>query len=311
MARREQHADRVQAVIATDAPARSALAASWRRSSALHGLDPAAARPPRRLSDSRARCGARAHGPAARRGAGEPRPALSGGRRQRLLRAAGRPRRRAGRPARRAPATTATFEGWGLWTGRGLERGQRGHQRHRHLPDRAAPADDPPRPAFLREEHRAELHRGAALGPRGAARRGARRLVVPGRPHRGHAAADRCWRSATPRGGSRRRTSAWRSRGRASCWRRRPRAGCCSRSMGTTWCSAPTRAARQALGIDAARLQPPLPAADLLRDARREDFGERRAGGAGAGAGTRRGQRDRGGGGARDQPRDAAPEAET
>ena len=35
-----RHADRVQAAIATDAPARSALVASWRRSSDLHRLDP-------------------------------------------------------------------------------------------------------------------------------------------------------------------------------------------------------------------------------------------------------------------------------
>ena len=34
-----------------------------------------------------------------------------------------------------------------------------------------------------------------------------------------------------------------------------------------------SRAARQALGIDAARLKAQLPAADLLRDARSEDFG--------------------------------------
>ncbi|MBP7243144.1 GAF domain-containing protein [Amaricoccus sp.] len=45
-----RHADRVQQAIAGDAPARSALAASWRRSSALHKLDPSARAEPRRLS---------------------------------------------------------------------------------------------------------------------------------------------------------------------------------------------------------------------------------------------------------------------
>jgi transcriptional regulator of acetoin/glycerol metabolism len=47
-----RHADRVNAAIEGDAPARSALAASWRRSSTLHRLDPAEREPPRRLSES-------------------------------------------------------------------------------------------------------------------------------------------------------------------------------------------------------------------------------------------------------------------
>lgn len=45
------HADRVHAAIATDEAARSALVASWRRSAALHRLDPAERTPPRRLSE--------------------------------------------------------------------------------------------------------------------------------------------------------------------------------------------------------------------------------------------------------------------
>ena len=184
------HADNVRAVIATDAPARSPLAASWRRSSDLHGLDPTAAPTPRRLSERRAPRLPRADGadPAGR--SRQPRPALPGRRRQRLLRAARRPRRGADRPARRR-RRRPDVRGLGPLDRRGLERRQRGHQRHRHLPDRAAPADDPPRPALPREEHRAELHRRAALGPRGAARRRARRLLVPRRPDRGHAAARR------------------------------------------------------------------------------------------------------------------------
>lgn len=44
------HADRVHAAIETDAAARSALVASWRRSAALHRLDPSERQPPRRLT---------------------------------------------------------------------------------------------------------------------------------------------------------------------------------------------------------------------------------------------------------------------
>lgn len=45
------HADRIQAAIASDAAARSALIASWRRSSSLHRLDPAERKPPRVLTE--------------------------------------------------------------------------------------------------------------------------------------------------------------------------------------------------------------------------------------------------------------------
>ena len=46
------HADRVEAAIASNAAAQSALVASWRRSASLHRLDPADHKPPRRLTDS-------------------------------------------------------------------------------------------------------------------------------------------------------------------------------------------------------------------------------------------------------------------
>jgi len=46
-----RHAGRIQAAITTDAPARSALAASWRRSSNIHRLDPSERTPPRRLTE--------------------------------------------------------------------------------------------------------------------------------------------------------------------------------------------------------------------------------------------------------------------
>ena len=46
------HAARVEAAIASGQAARSALVASWRRSSRLHHLDPAGHRPPTRLTDA-------------------------------------------------------------------------------------------------------------------------------------------------------------------------------------------------------------------------------------------------------------------
>ena len=47
-----EHADRIHAAVRSDAAAKSALIASWRRSAQLHRLDPAALRSPRRLSDA-------------------------------------------------------------------------------------------------------------------------------------------------------------------------------------------------------------------------------------------------------------------
>jgi len=46
------HADRIQAAITSDAAAKSALVASWRRSSNLHRLDPADCSPPRYLTEA-------------------------------------------------------------------------------------------------------------------------------------------------------------------------------------------------------------------------------------------------------------------
>jgi transcriptional regulator of acetoin/glycerol metabolism len=45
------HADRVHLAIQSNEMARSSLIASWRRSSSLHGLDPADRRPPQRLTE--------------------------------------------------------------------------------------------------------------------------------------------------------------------------------------------------------------------------------------------------------------------
>jgi transcriptional regulator of acetoin/glycerol metabolism len=57
MVRVEQpaHADKIQLAIQSGQMARSALAASWRRSSSLHGLDPTNRRPPQRLAEAELR----------------------------------------------------------------------------------------------------------------------------------------------------------------------------------------------------------------------------------------------------------------
>lgn len=47
-----QHAERIHTAIRSDEAAKSALVASWRRSSALHRLDPAQRQPPKRLTDA-------------------------------------------------------------------------------------------------------------------------------------------------------------------------------------------------------------------------------------------------------------------
>jgi transcriptional regulator of acetoin/glycerol metabolism len=47
-----RHADQIQAAIASNGAAKSALIASWRRSSRLHRLDPAEQKPPGRLTDA-------------------------------------------------------------------------------------------------------------------------------------------------------------------------------------------------------------------------------------------------------------------
>lgn len=110
------HADEVLTAISTDAAARSALVASWRRSSALHGLTPDDRRPPRRLSASELRLA---------RERLEPLIRVAGASLDKLYQAVGGagccvlladsdgvPLERRG-----APADDATFESWGLWPG--------------------------------------------------------------------------------------------------------------------------------------------------------------------------------------------------
>jgi transcriptional regulator of acetoin/glycerol metabolism len=110
------HADRVQAAVESNAPARSALAASWRRSSALHRLDPAERGPPRRLSAgelrvARERVELLVH--AAQASLDRLFQAVGGvGCCVLLADCEGVPVERRG-----AAADDPTFEGWGLWNG--------------------------------------------------------------------------------------------------------------------------------------------------------------------------------------------------
>ena len=61
--------------------------------------------------------------------------------------------------------------------GRRLERGPRGHQRHRHLRDRAPGADHPPGRALPQPPHRTHLFRQPGVRPAGRPAGGARRVV--------------------------------------------------------------------------------------------------------------------------------------
>lgn len=110
------HADKVQAAIASDEAARSALVASWRRSLALHHLDPTERTPPRRLTDSELR---------EARQRIEPLISAAQASLDRLYLAVGSAgccvllADRNGVPIERrgAPVDDDTFHGWGLWTG--------------------------------------------------------------------------------------------------------------------------------------------------------------------------------------------------
>lgn len=111
-----RHEERVEAAIASDAPARSALVASWRRSSSLHHLDPGERKPPRRLTDAELHLARQAIEPLVRAAqAAMDRLYLAvGGIGCCVLLAD-----RNGVPVDRrgAPADDKTFESWGLWPG--------------------------------------------------------------------------------------------------------------------------------------------------------------------------------------------------
>lgn len=111
-----RHADRVEAAIGSGQAARSAVVASWRRSSRLHRLDPSGARPPLRLTE-----------PELRRTIERDEPLIRAAQSamDRLYQAVGAvgccvllagldgvPVDRRG-----ASADDVTFEPWGLWTG--------------------------------------------------------------------------------------------------------------------------------------------------------------------------------------------------
>ncbi|MDO9299103.1 GAF domain-containing protein [Bradyrhizobium sp.] len=110
------HADRIQAAIASNGAAKSALIASWRRSSSLHGLDPAERKAPDRLTDSELRRARQQIEPLVQAA----QPSLD-----RLYLAVGGVgccvllADRQGVPVERrgAPGDDATFCSWGLWPG--------------------------------------------------------------------------------------------------------------------------------------------------------------------------------------------------
>jgi transcriptional regulator of acetoin/glycerol metabolism len=110
------HADRVQQAIASGGSARSAVVASWHRSSALHHLDPADRAPPRRLSEREFREARERVEPllrAAEEGLDRLRRAVGGlGCCVMLADRDGVPLERRG-----SPADDPDFRGWGLWTG--------------------------------------------------------------------------------------------------------------------------------------------------------------------------------------------------
>ena len=110
------HATRIEAAIAAGEAAKSALVASWRRSSRLHQLDPAGMRPPSRLTEAELRYTRQRVEPLLRAA----QPAID-----RLYQAVGAAgccvllADRDGIPVARrgAAADDLTFESWGLWTG--------------------------------------------------------------------------------------------------------------------------------------------------------------------------------------------------
>ena len=161
------HAARVEAAIASGQAARSALVASWRRSSRLHHLDPAGPRPPLRLSEAELRQARERVAPLL---------AAAQAAMDRLYQAVGaQPAAACCSPTARACRSTAvarrptiaTFESWGLWTGALWSEEHEGTNGIGTCVVEQRAADDRPRPAFLHPQHAAELHGRADLRPRG------------------------------------------------------------------------------------------------------------------------------------------------
>jgi transcriptional regulator of acetoin/glycerol metabolism len=269
MVRRERHADRVNAVVASDAAARSALAASWRRSSALHGLDPAEARPPRRLSAGELRQARERMGGLL----GVAQASLD-----RLYQAVGGSgccvlfADRDGVPVDRrgAPGDDSTFEHWGLWTGALWSEGTEGTNgigtclieqrlltinRDQHFFDRNTGLSCTAAPIW---DHEAKLAGVLDVSScRGDLAEGMRQLVLLALGDAARRIEAEAFRLSFPQA---RIVLVPEAEGAMLAVDR------------DDLVVGASRAARVALGIDDGRLKAPLPAADLLRDARDEDF---------------------------------------
>lgn len=269
MVRRERHADRVNAAVASGAAARSSLAASWRRSSALHGLDPAEARRPRRLGESELR---------------QARDRMGGlleiaqASLDRLYQAVGGSgccvllANREGVPVDRrgAPGDDSTFEGWGLWTGAVWSEGTEGTNgigtclieqrlltihRDQHFFDRNTGLSCTAAPIW---DHEARLAGVLDVSScRGDFNEGMRQLVLLAIGDAARRIESEAFRQAFP--GTRIVLVPDAEGAMLAVDRDDLVVGA-------------SRAARAALGIDDARLKAPLPAADLLQDARGEGF---------------------------------------
>lgn len=112
----DRHADRIRDAVASDAAARSALIASWRRSADLHRLDPEARTTPRRIGEGELRRARERIAPLVRAAqASLDRLYLAVGGVGCCVLLADRD----GVPVDRrgAPADDETFDAWGLWPG--------------------------------------------------------------------------------------------------------------------------------------------------------------------------------------------------
>lgn len=271
--RRIGHADHVLTVINTDAPARSALAASWRRSCAMHGLDPAERRPPQRLSEAELGAARQRIEPllrAAQRSLDRLFQAIGGsGCCVLLADAGGVPLDRRG-----TPSDDAIFRTAGLWTGAVWNEGTEGTNGIGTCLAEQRPV------TIHRDQH--FLARNTALSCAGA----------PVFDHEANLAAvldvSSCRADvndallqlmALAVGDAARRIEA--ENFRAAFPQARIVMAPNTDATNPGWLAVDvddlvvgaSRAARQALGITAARLAGPLPAADLLQDSRGEDLG--------------------------------------
>ena len=182
------HAERVLKVISGSDAASSALAASWRRSGRLHALDPASRTLPQRLRQPRSPRRRTSSG----RCCGSPRPASIGCLSPLAASAV--------RCSSRTGAVSWSTGGARPATSRlrrvGLGPAPCGARRSR-APTASGPAssssapDHRPRPAFLHPQRTPELHDRADLRRARRAGRGARRFLLPRRPHRRLRPADR------------------------------------------------------------------------------------------------------------------------